>query len=144
MSPVAPKTRPVLLVALALLLTCARGSPQTGNGYDLTWSTIDGGGGRSTADPFILDGTAGQPDAALVGGGVYLLGGGFWAGVTTASGNCAGDCGHDGTVTMDEIITLMRVALGSAATTTCDGASPGGVSVAAILAAVNNAVTRCP
>ena len=51
---------------------------QTGDPYDLTWSTIDGGGGRSTGGAFILEGTIGQPDAGLMSGGDYVLAGGFW------------------------------------------------------------------
>ncbi|MCP4708421.1 MAG: hypothetical protein GY869_07345, partial [Planctomycetes bacterium] len=51
---------------------------QSGGTYDLTWSTIDGGGGRSTGGAFILEGTIGQPDAGLLSGGEYVLAGGFW------------------------------------------------------------------
>jgi len=55
---------------------------QTGNGYDLTWNTIDSGGRMfSTGNGYELGGTIGQPDA----GGpltdvdeVYELTGGFW------------------------------------------------------------------
>ena len=63
---------PVLLPALALA--------QTG-GYDLTWSTIDGGGYTfSTGGSYSLGGTVGQPDAGALSGGGYTLGGGFWGG----------------------------------------------------------------
>ena len=51
---------------------------QTGGGYDLTWSTIDGGGGTSTGGAYSLSGTIGQPDAGNLSGGVYTLNGGFW------------------------------------------------------------------
>jgi hypothetical protein len=64
---------PVLLPALALA--------QTGGGYDLTWSTIDGGGYTfSTGGSYSLGGTVGQPDAGGLTGGGYTLGGGFWGG----------------------------------------------------------------
>jgi len=54
---------------------------QVGGGYDLTWSTVDGGGGTcSTGGGYALGGTAGQPDAGTLGGGGYTLGGGFWKG----------------------------------------------------------------
>jgi hypothetical protein len=53
---------------------------QNGGGYDLTWSTIDGGGGVSTGSGYTLSGTAGQPDAGLLAGGNYTLAGGFWGG----------------------------------------------------------------
>jgi uncharacterized repeat protein (TIGR01451 family) len=54
-------------------------------GYDLSWWTVDGGGGASTtlSVGYTLAGTAGQPDAgdhagATAGGGTYTLQGGFW------------------------------------------------------------------
>lgn len=51
---------------------------QTGGGYDLTWSTIDGGGGTSNGGAYTLGGTIGQPDAGTLSGGTYTLIGGFW------------------------------------------------------------------
>jgi hypothetical protein len=48
--------------------------------YELSWYTIDGGGGRSTGGPYTLTGTIGQPDAAYSAGGNYELLGGFWSG----------------------------------------------------------------
>lgn len=49
--------------------------------YSLDWRTVDGGGGGSTGGIFMLSGTAGQPDAGSLTGGVYTLIGGFWGGV---------------------------------------------------------------
>jgi hypothetical protein len=48
--------------------------------YQITWSTIDGGGGRSSSGQYVLTGTIGQPDAANTAGGNYELLGGFWPG----------------------------------------------------------------
>ncbi len=48
--------------------------------YELTWSTIDGGGGTSSGGPYTLTGTIGQPDAGEMAGGDYMLAGGFWPG----------------------------------------------------------------
>ena len=48
--------------------------------YELTWSTIDGGGGQSSGGPYTLTATIGQPDAAYSSGGQYELLGGFWPG----------------------------------------------------------------
>ena len=68
----------VMLFSMAVLSSLA--SAQTGDPYDLTWSTIDGGGGRSTSagGTYTLEGTIGQPDAGLMSGGPYVLAGGFW------------------------------------------------------------------
>lgn len=55
---------------------------QVGGAFDLSWSTIDGGGGTfSTGGPYNLGGTAGQFDAGTQTGSPYTLLGGFW-GVT--------------------------------------------------------------
>lgn len=55
-------------------------------GFDLSWSTVDGGGGTfSTGGAFSLGGTVGQPDAGVMTGGVYTLAGGFWSGGAQAS-----------------------------------------------------------
>ena len=65
---------------------------QTGGGFDLTWHTIDGGGGSSAGGGFSLTGTIGQPDAGAMAGGAFTLGGGFWysAPGATCYPNCDG------------------------------------------------------
>jgi hypothetical protein len=71
------------LVAL-LLLTGVAVHAQVGGGYDLTWSTVDGGGATfSTGGGYSLGGTIGQPDAGAMTGGAYTLAGGFWDGAAT-------------------------------------------------------------
>ena len=48
------------------------------------WWTVDGGGGKTSGDGYVLMGTIGQPDAgsALTSGG-YTMIGGFWPGALT-------------------------------------------------------------
>ena len=72
----------VLLTLVALLLlTGGVVHAQAGGGYDLTWSTVDGGGATfSTGSGTSLGGTIGQPDAGAMTGGAYTLAGGFWSG----------------------------------------------------------------
>jgi len=54
---------------------------QQGDGYDLSWWTVDGGGGVSGSGPgYSLGGTIGQPDAGVLSGPGYTLAGGFWQG----------------------------------------------------------------
>ena len=49
--------------------------------YSLRWWTVDGGGGTwSSSGGYRLGGTVGQPDAGILSGGGYVLGGGFWRG----------------------------------------------------------------
>lgn len=47
---------------------------------DLTWHTVDGGGGTSSGGTYTLRGTIGQHDAGALAGGAFILSGGFWAG----------------------------------------------------------------
>jgi hypothetical protein len=46
--------------------------------FDISWYTIDGGGGSSSGGTFSLSGTIGQPDAGHMSGGNFTLDGGFW------------------------------------------------------------------
>lgn len=68
-----------IILSLKLLLVVAA-QAQTGGPYDLTWSTIDGGGGTSSGEQYLLTGTIGQADAAYLYGGDYDVFGGFWPG----------------------------------------------------------------
>ena len=65
----------MILVVLFLLMVV----PGFGD-YELSWYTIDGGGGRSRGGAYELMGTIGQPDAAYSAGSGYELLGGFWPG----------------------------------------------------------------
>ncbi|MFI5395225.1 MAG: dockerin type I domain-containing protein [Candidatus Binatia bacterium] len=59
---------------------------------------------------------------------------------------CAGDCNGNGTVTVNDILTLVNIALGNASITTCEAGDvnhDGRVTVDEILAAVNNALNGC-
>jgi hypothetical protein len=70
----------VITLGVAYLLMGLPVLGQSGGPYDLSWSTIDGGGGRSSGGTYVLTGTIGQPDAAYSSGGDYELFGGFWPG----------------------------------------------------------------
>ena len=67
-------------LACLLLLAAVPVLAQSGGGYDLSWSTVDGGGETLTGGVYALSGTAGQPDAGAMSGGAYVLAGGFWPG----------------------------------------------------------------
>ena len=78
-----------LLLVLVLLasLVPASGAPvaaQTGGAYDLSWWSVDGGGGESTGGQYALAGAVGQPDAGTLQGETYDLAGGFFGGWTDA------------------------------------------------------------
>jgi len=79
------RTLVLVIFVLALAGLTGLAHAQSGGGYDLTWWTVDSGGGMSVgggaSNSYNLVGTAGQPDAgAAMNGGGYSLAGGFWGG----------------------------------------------------------------
>ena len=72
---------PIVLAVLIVSIAAA----QSGSGYDLTWNTIDGGGGSSSGGSYTLDGTLGQFEAGALSGSGYTLSGGFWYGAPAAA-----------------------------------------------------------
>jgi len=76
--------RSILIIPIVLLFLVASAAlAQSGSGYDLTWSTIDNGGGESSGSGYTLNGTIGQPEAGTLSGGGYTLAGGFWGGTVS-------------------------------------------------------------
>ena len=65
----------VALALSALLMAVSLALAQSG--YDLSWFTVSGGGGATSAGTYTLTGSAGQSDAGSLSGGVYTLSGGF-------------------------------------------------------------------
>jgi hypothetical protein len=72
---------PLALAVFTLLVTVGilNAAPDA---YEISWWTVDGGGGTLNEGAYSLSGTVGQPDAgsALTRNG-YTLVGGFWYGV---------------------------------------------------------------
>ncbi|HVO24512.1 MAG TPA: choice-of-anchor Q domain-containing protein [Candidatus Margulisiibacteriota bacterium] len=58
---------------------------------------------------------------------------------------CIGDCGGTATVAINDLVTLVNIALGTAQPSACPGGVPSGteVTVAVIIQAVNNALSGC-
>lgn len=75
-------TRKISSLALCLLISLLVVSfalAQTGGGHDLTWSTVDGGGGAVSGGGYTLMGTVGQPEPGpVLTGGNFSLFSGFW------------------------------------------------------------------
>jgi hypothetical protein len=69
---------PILFGVLFLVASVALA--QLGGPYDLSWNTVDGGGGTASGGPYRLTGTAGQIDPGVLAGGPYTLAGAFWKG----------------------------------------------------------------
>ncbi|MFM9996913.1 MAG: hypothetical protein ACKVU4_14065 [Phycisphaerales bacterium] len=88
------------IIAIAGVLALASSAAaQMGPSLDLTWNTIDGGGGVSTGGGFELIGSIGQPDAGAAAGGGFSLAGGFLGG---AGGPppCYPDCNNSGSLSV--------------------------------------------
>jgi len=81
--------RTTLLAYFGSIVVCAGVAalaPLSGGDFDLSWHTIDGGGGTSTGGGFELAGTIGQHDAGqTMTGGNFTVTGGFWAGLSAAT-----------------------------------------------------------
>ena len=74
-----------LIVVTALGASSQLACAQSGGQFELSWSTIDGGGGTSSAGQFSISGTAGQPDASTpLTGCQFSLTGGFWSFLSVA------------------------------------------------------------
>jgi hypothetical protein len=59
---------------------------------------------------------------------------------------CVGDCNNDQSITIDDILTLVNMALGNANVSTClagDANHDNQITVDEILTAVNNALNGC-
>jgi FG-GAP-like repeat len=66
--------------------------------------------------------------------------------MNASPGGCAGDCSGDGTVTVDEILTMVNIAIGNAAVSKCFAGDTNGdqqITVDEILAAVGSALNGC-
>ena len=60
---------------------------------------------------------------------------------------CVGDCNHSREVTIEELITMVNIALGNSPVSAClagDASGDGEITVNEIIAAVNNALNGCP
>lgn len=71
----------------------------------------------------------------------------LWAWPSGARPQCVGDCGGNGIVTVEEIITMVNIALGTQDVSACpvgDADGSGDITVDEIIQAVNNALNTCP
>lgn len=87
---------------LACGLCCAAST--SAQSFDLSWHTIDGGGGTSAGGTWTVSGTIGQPDAGSLSGGTYTIEGGFWPAFVPKGPTFApGDLNCDGVVSVGDI-----------------------------------------
>ena len=133
-----------LLTAVGGLVLSAGISAQA-QSFDMSWHTIDGGGGTSTGGAFSVSGTIGQPDAGeVLYGGPYELTGGFWPITNTCF--CPGDLNGDGLRDGRDVQGFANCVTSGGACSCADVDQFGGLTTADIAAFVNMllATTPCP
>lgn len=98
------------LMIAALIMAAMSASSALAQDFDLSWHTIDGGGGLfSTGGNFELSGTIGQPDAGPgstgMSGGNFELYGGFWNPIVAIF--CDGDLNGDRIVDIQDLAIVL-------------------------------------
>lgn len=101
-------SRVFCVIILFLIAAMAPSGPT----YDLSWHTIDGGGGLSMGGAYDLHGVIGQHDAGTVAstGGTFSLSGGFFAGAGGAlcpADFTSGGGGPDGLVGINDFLGVL-------------------------------------
>ena len=133
----------ILLAACALILGVATVAfAQT---YDLSWHTIDGGGGFSAGGTFELEGGIGQHDAGIMTGGDFELAGGFWGGAVLQCA-CLGDMNSDGNRDGADISAFVACVIQGGACLCADVNGMNGVTLADVTVFVSDPLmgTACP
>jgi len=109
------------------------------------WFIYDAASGRRLYHALLPSSVNGGP--SVVDGKVYVpFGGGVVAYGLPAPPSCPGDCDGNGSVTVDELIRGVRIALGQDPLSTCpvfDESGDGSVAVNELIAAVNRSLTGC-
>jgi hypothetical protein len=62
----------------------------------------------------------------------------------SASARCVGDCSGNGQVTIDELVTLVNIALGSAPASTCPNFVECQICISDLIGVINTALAGCP
>ncbi len=84
-----------------------REAAAAGGDFEVSWHTVDGGGGTSSGGDFVLSGTVGQPDAGDLTGGDFVLRGGFWQLSGPCNTPCVQDIDGSGDVRVPDLIKLL-------------------------------------
>ncbi len=128
MNRTTPSPRPRPLILPAAILAGALAAPalaQTGGGFDLSWWTVDCGGGVSASGPFSMTMSLGQPDAGQMSGGAFTLSGGFLGGGGGAPpcyANCDGSTSIP-VLTVNDFICFQSQFASGASYANCDGST---------------------
>lgn len=116
--------------------------------YDVSWYTMDGGGGMfSTGGTFSIGGTIGQPDAQVspvMSGGGFDLTGGFWP-VSNVC-NCLADMNGDGKKDGRDVQQFVACVIGGGNCSCADVDQANGVNLADVSVFVSDLLAgpACP
>ncbi len=111
----------------ALITAAAMASTAHAFDNDLTWHTVDGGGGTVVGGAFELSGSIGQHDVGAMTGGTFELSGGFWH--FTRACFCPGDLNNDGLKDGADIQLFVNCQLSDADCSCADIDLVGGVTL---------------
>jgi photosystem II stability/assembly factor-like uncharacterized protein len=104
-----------------------------------SWSAFSAGLSNLDVPALAIDPiTPSRLYAGTAGGGVFAI---------DQVSSCVGDCTGNRQVSVDELLTMVNIALGTAMVSGClagDGNQDGAVTVDEILTAVNNSLNGCP
>ena len=124
----------------------AAGGPAVFHDITLGNNSFDRVSGDSAGAGYDLCTGLGSPDVALLAHTLGATGSAPTPTATPAAAVCSGDCNGDGSVTVDELLTLVNIAIGSVGLADCTAADvnhDGEITVDEILAAVNSALNGC-
>ena len=136
------------ILNLTLLAVPSLVPAQSGGGFDLPWSTIDGGGGmNSTGGLFSLSGTIGQPDAQIppvMSGGTFELTGGFWPVANVCY--CLADMNRDGRKDGRDVQQFITCVIGGGNCACADVDQANGMTLADVPVFVSDLIAgpACP
>ncbi len=120
------------LLAIFALLIAITGAFAGENDFDLSWHTIDCGGGVSVGGGFELSGTIGQHDAGDMAAGEFTVVGGFWSGAGELDADpaptCPADLNKDESVGVPDLLILIG-SWGPCESCTADFDASGAVGV---------------
>ncbi len=102
-----PTIKTAIIAALCSVPAPALAGGPSGGPFEITWYSIDAGGGESAGGAFTLAGTIGQPEAGPeLSGGPFTLRGGFWAGVNSDL-PCPADLTGDGVLNFFDVSAFL-------------------------------------
>jgi hypothetical protein len=100
------KSQTSLLTGAFLAAALAGSARAGGSGFEIAWSSMDGGATESAGATFALRGTIGQPDAGSAAGGEWEAGGGYEGGPPPPP-PCPADIDGSGVIGFGDLLAIL-------------------------------------